>query len=703
MRDTRTKHRIHIIEFSGTVNAYGPIMVEYDPLQTQDPRSALQSIKRRLVPNAPQDNETDTLQALQAASAAVSSIPHAAPDNTHVILVTDGKPYVEGSGGTQVDPRSYRRRLEQVSARLCGSASFHVLGIVRSDYPSKYWPEWGSFWSRVANGGANAIRDASDVSLKVDDILQGFGAVGTLSAVSDPYYCPPYLRSITFTVYKDGAHGPADIQDALGRKVTPGMPGVRFTRQPTYDRITVEQPVPGRWDLDKSAVEIKVELFYQRVRRLQPRGVANIRVPLTFRYQVAASEPNGPGGQEQAVPFQELPQFPVNVDLSITEQDGQQVSLSLRSEGKGIYAAPHAYELSADGEAALQVSGTTVLPDGSTVEVFGCAEKLQVSSKDLLVVDTGGTLPSRLGLRFGSAKLPLRLSMLSCDDSSSSVPLRDLTATPDRLLEVRLVDIKGQPLEGWDWQWLNQAGDRHLIKDGKLEVSLPSLTRLVRRPMRLYLECRVKRSALADRYAIRELRRGPNELPAPSQHAGALPTLSDNPMALPLTAREEISTWLAATALALFIVLVVGWLAYRLTRWLFVLIGDNVRGRTIFVEIQTLDGELAGARRGLRCRTGFTFRRPGAVGIRIEDDNGGAWEPGWFYIRRLVRPWSRKVVVRLSYPGPVLSGKARKHQTVLEDGGGPRRLDGVANAQAVLEVRQRGKSTSDDFGGGDDD
>jgi hypothetical protein len=102
-------------------------------------------------------------------------------------------------------------------------------------------------------------------------------------------------------------------------------------------------------------------------------------------------------------------------------------------------------------------------------------------------------------------------------------------------------------------------------------------------------------------------------------------------------------------------------------------------------------GDLAEVRKNMTGRRSLSLAR-GRVGVSIGDDpDAPEWRPQWLKIRRLFRPWSDRVRVRLTYP--VGTGRtARRFSTTLAEGARSAvPLNGMRRAEAYLEVRRRGQ------------
>ena len=524
-----------------------------------------------------------------------------------------------------------------------------------------------------------------DVSAVVHEIVLPW--LGLSQTTPDnPFYCPPYLESVTLTVFKGQAGEGVVVKDALGRELVSSVPGVRITREPTYDRLLVEEPAPGLWQMDRSAYRVAVTVSYRRIQRLEPQAAVNVAQPVRFRYEILSTT-----GQ----PFHELPAYPVSTVLQIDEAGGRQSSVALLHEGNGVFATDQPYEFQQAGEARLALKATAPV-NGQPVEVFGTVDTLPVSDADLVVLEAGKTIPPRLNLFFGRAKLRPQLAALEYQAAGSSVPLswQQVSTDPGKLLTLRLMESDGVPLdEGDGWQPMSLDEDGRLTATAKVAVPAISWDRLLRRPRELFVQLAVDPDHLAESYVVRELRREGE--PADFHRETAQPKLLADPLALPLVAREPLASYLLTLlAVAAFLILACLLLYLLLGRALYWL-ADRLARRSLMVVIRPLGGsDLDGVRKPLTGVPRRVFRK-GAVGLVLgEDLDDPDWKPQWLKLRRRFRPWSGRSEVALRYP--VGRGrKGRKFTTVVREGDSPRRLRGMEQAEALLEVRRRGRLTTE--------
>jgi hypothetical protein len=686
-RVTAVSHRIHVVEFGTTARTRPDLSVSmsYDPAA---PPGLVGSVKNRIRAGLLGANlgNTNTKAAFEEVQKILASVS-AAPDRVHVILITDGKPYVElpptNGAPAQAVPTGmgsqYQREMDALVQSVRQRATLDVVGITGNNLDA-YWPAWGPYWSQVSAGRAFPGRSGTEISVLVDRILRERLGLPAQTLAGSPYYCPPYLRSITFTVFKDKRGGRAQVKDALGRLVVPGEPGVTYVNEVTYDRITVEEPAPGLWELDRQASKITVDLLYKQVSRQEPKGLANVQFPVRFSYNVHS---------ERQQPFQPLPAYPVQASLQITDPNGQQTDVPLTYQGQGVFAAGGTFQFPAHGTARLRMTGTTVLPDKSTVTIFTHEEDLQVTNKTLVVLDAAATLPGRMSLLFGRETVRPVLSAKRGQADAPASPA-DFSTRPEGLLEFRLVRRDGTQLT--DWRRMSVSGDG-FTAEAPVRLPIVSLDWLRRRD-EAFAEVRVDESALHPDFAVLRLRREGAE-PAFDRDA-ALPALRDNPLAVPVVFGESLWTYALILGLAAAALALATHRGYRYARKFCYYVWDTWvwRQRVILVVQPSFQEEIT---KPITNDYLFNWKGPG-VKIKVGEESKPAWKPAWLKVKRLFRPWAGEVVVKVRYP--VRNGKNEKMYSVVLTAaaagreGSPSPLAGVpANVQALVRVKRRGKDS----------
>lgn len=691
-RDTTRSFTLHVVEFAGRVRRQPPIVVRYGP--SRPAGSEVAAVKSRLralrQPAGIDGGETDPALGLQE----VLDLIRGAGRTTHVLLITDGNPYVEAADGSNLgNTERYKGRLRQVARQIRSTGSDLVaIGLVGAEDRQQYWPEWGPFWRVETAGNVFRVDDPAEISPLVDRLVRGWLGLPRAERAGNPYYCPPYLRSITFTVFKGSGGAQVEVKDANGRLLRDKDPDVTIVGERTYWRISVSDPVPGLWELDQRATDIRVEPFYKQIHRLAPTSPVNAGYPERFRYEVLSE-----GGR----PFVELPAYPITAWIEVSQGGAPPQQIPVEHREAGLFEATDDHVFDPGAGAEVHFAATAPLPDGSVAGVFELSETLEVSAKELLTLDAGSSMPLSMPLRFGGLGLAPRLTVRRFGGSGEAIPLAAVSARPATLVKMRVMRSDGHKLgEASRWTAFDATEDGRLAAAAEIEQPLLSWATVRRDPVEMFVQVRVDATALDPGYQIRELKRDPGteaeDGAVPFDIAAALPALRDDPLSLPLVAREGLATWVllltgpvlgAAIGLALLLSLG-GRLGY--------LVSDTLRRQTVTVVIQARGGAGTEVRKNLTGRRSVSFRKPAAVLITIGDDpDDPDWKPGWLRLKRVFAPWTKKLRVQLRYPAPGPGGKGRAAATVVEEGQMPAPLVGMGHAEAWLEVRRRGQSISD--------
>jgi hypothetical protein len=670
-------HRLHVIEFGTTARPRPDLTtsITFDPSR---PLGQINSVKNKIRTGllGYGMGNTDTRAAFQEAQGLVSTLSGVPPDRLHIILITDGRPFVEASPTDIGSP--YQQDLDRVLNDLRQHATLDIIGVTGNGL-DQYWPTWGPYWTKVSSGRAFSGAQGTEISLAVDRILRERLGLPAQGLASNPYYCPPYLRSITFNVFRNQRGGRAQIKDALGRVITPGLPGVTFINEVTYDRITVEDPAPGLWELDRQSSRITVDLLYKQVSRQDPKSVVNAQIPIQFRYKVISD-------RQQL--FQPLPNYPVQGTVQVTQPNGQQTNVPLVYQGQGIFAANSPYQFTSDGIARVLMTGTTVLPDSSVVNIFTNDEKLTITNKNLLVLNGSSSLPGVVSLFFGRREIAPTFSIQRFPSGELLSP-GNVTDRPQDLIEFRLVGRDGVALT--DWQKMTVSSDKFVVA-AKARTSIFSLPWL-RRHAEVFAEVKVNDLLRSD-FAVREvIRDGPE--PGINRDT-AHPELRYNAMAVPILLRESIWTYALIMSVAAALIFLITYFGYRYIRKLFYYVSDT----WIWQQRVTLVVQPAFQDEVIRPITNdylFSWKGP-AVKVKVGQDGKPDWKPGWLKAKRLFRPWSGEAVVKLRYP--VRTGKKEnKHSVVLtattvnQDSTSTTLIGVPANVQALVRVKRRGKGS----------
>lgn len=302
---------------------------------------------------------TDTAAAFRAALDTARKLGAASPRRQRLaILITDGRPYVDGAGNYATMLHQQRDSLRRSIADLAGLGfESWIVGINDAD---NYWSDArygqpdGEFWAQATGNRARlALHAFPDIAKLVGDILDGkLGVRGTLVA-GDTVEVPPFRRRAVFTVTADRPGAPLDVTDPRGRLWAANPQPDR-----TASRIIVPDPVPGTYRIARQtgfSYVIRLELDPPGVERVEPAGLAPLLVlsrlvlrltgdgggPLPVTPADVASvhlTATGPSGTPQVLPATVLPDGRIAADWTASEPGVHALALNMTMHRGGVAA-----------------------------------------------------------------------------------------------------------------------------------------------------------------------------------------------------------------------------------------------------------------------------------------------------------------------------------------------------------------------------
>lgn len=669
-KDTQLRYRLYIVEFGDSVKTHPPYVLSYDPASPVSAPDAKARVRGNLIRR--DLGFTNTKRAFEEVAARLDAVPSASRDNTWVILVTDGKPYVQAFDKAPSYENQYKNELSTlIRGRITSRATLDVIGLLRSDNPDEYWPTWGPFWDALATGTAIPVMAGPEISRAVDDLARERMGLSPAIETSNPYFCPPYLKAVTFTVFKKRRGAGVTIKDPDQIPIDPTYPGATIESEATYKRMTIEDPKPGYWELERNAVDITVELMFRDLMRIRPKRSANIGIPERFQYKVLS---------ESGRPFAELPNFPVDARLRVTSPTGQETSIDMSIQTDNSFLAQQELAFRSPGDATLVMVGTTSLPTGEDVEIFNTKDFLPVTDKIVLNLDAGTSLPAYLtGFPVGKKTLSLNVGIEASSGAGQAPSLDTLSRNPSNLVFVRV--------RGADGIVMSERIPMEPQSDGTLTAAVPVewrgglFSRMFGPQQEMFVRADINDNELNSDYLIVGLER---EAADPDyDEAAAIPELRNDPNAAPMVLRVNQALTIL---IALPLLVLCGWVLYRYGRKIGYIAWDYVIARKrVFVAVgppMAHSTELV--KKILTGDYRQNFKGPKVL-INIGESEGARWQPDYLKIRRLFRPWAGCMVVRLTYP--VGDGKkALKKSTVVLEGKQRTRLEVPVQAEAYLEI-----------------
>lgn len=348
------EHRISIFSFDRQVVPYRQdLRLRFDPsrpgealVQAQAAMRGFDEVRDMQQPwtNTPAAYAEAVREFARLRAAAGGDKRHA-----HLLLITDGRPYLEGVGLAALRD-SIRRSAQEL--RDAG-VQLWVLGINDAD---NYWMEAkdnqesdGEFWEATTGDRQRASRADTPSFPAVQRIVARF-VDGWLErpsnavVVGQPFVVPPFQRRVIFTANFNEAAAPFQVLDPQKRPLPmpPRDPLAKFVR------VSVPNPEPGPYEfvLDGSkSYAIRAELWPAQAELISPLG----RQPLEADAAIVVRAVGDTG-----LPLPIDPQQVTRAEFILTGPDGREQVLPARAEAGARFAAP--WRTAQPGSYALAVT-----------------------------------------------------------------------------------------------------------------------------------------------------------------------------------------------------------------------------------------------------------------------------------------------------------------------------------------------------------
>jgi hypothetical protein len=334
VKGTPLVHRLSVIEFGGdtSVSVAVPISnleLRYDPAKPDElvskakmrVASTLYSRKRNM-------GNTNTSLAMKTALAEFQKLDAArlgTPRERHMLIITDGRPYTykKTLSDLQRDIKKHAKELDQSKVNLW---------IVGLNDASNYWNTGdGEFWEELVGIEKARLAQTSfpSIATVVQHIVDQWLKVKSVPLLTEEYHSRPYLKQIVFNVHLSKPGTKLEIIDPNGQPLSQaeGTP-----QQGTYARYVVNNIIVGTYQINKlsqSGYKIFVEEHAPTLTFIGPHGSINQNVKNRIVFKVMQGEQG----------LQELPQWPVTAQISVTPPSGNLQLLPATFEGDGKYSA----------------------------------------------------------------------------------------------------------------------------------------------------------------------------------------------------------------------------------------------------------------------------------------------------------------------------------------------------------------------------
>jgi hypothetical protein len=327
------------------------------------------------VPSRASLGNTDVLAAFAAAAKMFHRLPAHPARKRAILLVTDGVPFVPGR-----EMGDYGGELRRfVAANL--PPPLTTIDVVLLPPAQRGGIRHHPLWRDLSGDRVHQL--SGDRHQNLQTLFRVVtGLLGTRTAESQPagagqtmetLVLPPYLDLVVFDIFR----GPQEVEvavfapDAL-RPLTAAAEGVEEIRLgDVLSTVVVRRPVPGLWTFRKAHPDARVKVLSQQ---FFPRGVLidpktaqaprQFDPPGTLAYRII----DGNGH-----PLQELPRYPLSLELSLVKPDGIRKELRMSHQperGAMVFQSQEKIEFGLSGRYWTEVLIATRDVNAQRVNVF---------------------------------------------------------------------------------------------------------------------------------------------------------------------------------------------------------------------------------------------------------------------------------------------------------------------------------------------
>jgi hypothetical protein len=312
-------HRFGVISFGSTVRVDLPL----SPITAVSVNQLREMLDRNL--NDRSLVYTHFLAAFETAKRMFTIGPMADKGKRIILVITDGAPYVEG-----IHIPIYKRNLEELIDSNFPYPDYDIHVVALNDPSSNYWNEYRDFWKKLSHNQARKLENDRDEIFRAlrEEIAKIIGSTPGKPVYEDPVI-PPYLESLVFDIFRENPEIIVKIfpADRVDQPLSPKDEGVDFVNVGrTIQTVTVKNPVPGQWRIEKTdkkgKVDIYMQSFFPRGKLLHPNPDKPIKQfeKVIVKYRVE-------DGNQQ--PLKELTGYPLTLELTLVKPDGSRVEIGM--------------------------------------------------------------------------------------------------------------------------------------------------------------------------------------------------------------------------------------------------------------------------------------------------------------------------------------------------------------------------------------
>jgi uncharacterized protein YegL len=346
-RSARVTHRFGIVSFGSRARLDVPLTVVG--------AETLPSLRARIAALPSRSlGDTNFIDAFETAADAFRALPDDSRRRRAIVLLTDGHP-----SGSKVPMNEAIARL--VSTQL-GTASIDVL----------LFGDGGELplWRRISGQRVHRVpRERAEVLATLHRVVTGRTGTRSTQESAETFVLPPYLDLVVFDIFRGAAKDVAVFPPGASTPLGPRAKGVEEVHVgDALTTIVVRRPPAGTWTFRRSDPSARVKVlsqqFFARGVLVDPPAEPPVRQhdDVTIGYRL-----DDEGGR----PLQELPGYPLSVDVSLALPDGSRVVMPMtRGARSALYRTSSPVACSITGRYWTEVLITTADSSGEPVRIF---------------------------------------------------------------------------------------------------------------------------------------------------------------------------------------------------------------------------------------------------------------------------------------------------------------------------------------------
>lgn len=294
--------------------------------------------------------------AFDQAARMFSQLPAGEADRVRtVVVVTDGQPCVPPpntptpeAGTPTATPGGYSspclsaaRHMQELQATISRdfpANQYRIYVVALNDSRDNYWPTMERYWLAITGSPERAQKVTSNDDLAI--LLRKYWremnpAVGIVEPIKPgPVVVPPYLDTITFTLFKSRPEENLEVRDGANTLLTKDTPNVEMSGENIL-KVTVLRPLPGLWRVSTTGsqnnIDIEMRAVVAKGNLNSPSGSQVQFVPTSIEWQLLDS-------RGQPLPEYTDARYRLEPSVQIIA-DGEVTPVTLQYKGNSTYEA----------------------------------------------------------------------------------------------------------------------------------------------------------------------------------------------------------------------------------------------------------------------------------------------------------------------------------------------------------------------------